>query len=129
NPVDSQPFETFRSSVSGRSETCPELSTVVVLTCQDWLHWVAEGHVDEVLLEETWSDPKNEHLWAAAQALVGKADRTVPLTPVIRAGAAVEAEVKALGQSPKPTGVVLRTSATEDLPFSIRRSAEALARG
>jgi len=29
--VDSQPFETFRSSVSGRSETCPELSTVVVL--------------------------------------------------------------------------------------------------
>ena len=85
--------------------------------------------MDEVLLEEAWSDPKNEHLWAAAQALVGKADRTVPLTPVIRAGAAVEAEVKALGQSPKPTGVVLRTSATEDLPFSIRRSAEALARG
>ena len=30
--MDSQPFETFRSSVSGRSETCPELSTVVVLT-------------------------------------------------------------------------------------------------
>ena len=25
-----EPFETFRSSVSGRSETCPELSTVVV---------------------------------------------------------------------------------------------------
>ena len=31
--MDSQPFETFRSSVSGRSETCPELSTVVVLMC------------------------------------------------------------------------------------------------
>ena len=30
--MDSQPFETFRSSVSGRSETCPELSTVVGLT-------------------------------------------------------------------------------------------------
>ncbi|OIO94396.1 MAG: hypothetical protein COY42_25280 [Armatimonadetes bacterium CG_4_10_14_0_8_um_filter_66_14] len=88
---------------------------------------MAEGHVDEVLLEETWSDPKNEHLWAAAQALVGKADRTVPLTPVIRAGAAVEAEVKALGQSPKPTGVVLRTSATEDPLSRIRQCAEALA--
>ncbi|PJB61131.1 MAG: hypothetical protein CO096_30325, partial [Armatimonadetes bacterium CG_4_9_14_3_um_filter_66_14] len=29
NPVDSQPFETFRSSVSGRSETCPELRTTM----------------------------------------------------------------------------------------------------
>jgi hypothetical protein len=99
------------------------------LTCQDWLHWVAEGHVDEMLLEEAWSDLRNEHLWAAANALVGKADRTVPLTPVIRAGAAVEAEVKALGQQPKLTQVVLRASATEDLLSSIRRSAEALAGG
>jgi len=46
--VDSQPFETFRSSVSGRSETCPELSTVVVLSAD----YRPEAAIDEADAEE-----------------------------------------------------------------------------
>ncbi|NCQ27738.1 MAG: winged helix-turn-helix transcriptional regulator [Armatimonadetes bacterium] len=54
--MDSQPFETFRSSVSGRSETCPELSTVVVLTAREYalLEFLALRAGQAVSRDEIW---------------------------------------------------------------------------
>ncbi|MBI3921675.1 MAG: family 10 glycosylhydrolase [Armatimonadetes bacterium] len=96
------------------------------LTCQDWLHWMEQGYLDEMLLEETWSDAKNDKLWKASHALVRKASKQAPLTPVLRPESDLAAEMKALAEQSKPDRVVLMTSSKSDLPTLIESAEKAV---
>lgn len=96
------------------------------LTCSDWLHWITEGHLEEVLLDERWSDPKNENLWAAALSLVRKTQRPVTLAPLLNADSDLGAEARTLALQERPAGIIVAVTPNADLEKLLSDAANAV---
>lgn len=90
---------------------------------QDWLHWVVEGHLDELLLEGRWLSPEGEDAYAVALGLVLKTSQFLQATPLLTSAEdgkpiSLDEQLKTLQSQAEIDRVVLHVTTLEELKLA-----------